>query len=145
MDQSPLYARPIQNKMVLVIVDSHLKWIEAHVVYCATLQATIEKLELMFATYGFPETIVYDNWTAFTIEEFATFIQSNGIKHLTSAPYHLASNRLAERAVQMLKNALKKNSCGESHNSDQLFPLPISSHQDTQLKLHLLNCSWRVS
>ena len=108
------YAGPIQNKMVLVVVDSHSKWIEAHVVNSATSQATIETLQLVFATHGLPETIVSDNGTAFTSGEFATFTRSNGIKHLTSAPYHPASNGLAERAVQTLKNALKKNSSGES-------------------------------
>ena len=36
------------------------------------------------------------------------FLQSNGIKHITSAPYHPATNGLAERAVQILKHGLKK-------------------------------------
>ena len=68
------YAGLIQNKMVLVMVDSHSKWIEAHVVNSATLQDTIEKLQLVFAPHCLPETIVSDNRTAFMSEEFATFI-----------------------------------------------------------------------
>ena len=108
------YAGPIQNRMVLVIVDAHSKWIDAHVVDSATSQATIEKLRLVFSTHGLPETIVSDNGTAFTSDEFAAFVRQNGIKHLTSAPYHPASNGLAERAIQTLKNALKKNPGGVS-------------------------------
>ena len=69
--------------MILVIVDSHSKWIEAHVVNSATSQATIEKLRL---THRLPEVIVLDNGTTFTSEEFTEFVRSNGIKHLTSAP-----------------------------------------------------------
>ena len=35
------------------------------------------------------------------------------IRHITSAPYHPATNGLAECAVQILKNALKKSGLGD--------------------------------
>ena len=73
------------------MVDAHSKWVEAHVVDSATSQATIEKLQLVFSTHGLPDTIVSDNGTAFTSDEFAAFVRQNGIRHLTSAPYHPAS------------------------------------------------------
>ena len=44
--------------------------------------------------------------------EFETFLSKNGIKHWTSAPYHPASNGLAERAVQIVKKGLKKITVG---------------------------------
>ena len=94
------YAGPVRGKMILVVVDSHSKWIEAHVVISFTSQATIEKLWLIFSTHGLPEVLVSDNGTCFTSEEFAAFVRANGVKHLTSAPYHPAANGLAERAVQ---------------------------------------------
>ena len=52
--------------------------------------------------------VVSDNGSAFTSLEFCTFLKKNGIKQITSAPYHPATNGLAERAVQTLKNALRK-------------------------------------
>ena len=58
------YAGPVNGKMILVIVDSHSKWIEAHVVKSATYQATVEKLQLVFSTHGLPEVIVSDNGTS---------------------------------------------------------------------------------
>ena len=128
------YAGPVRGKMILVIVDSHSKWIEAQVVNAATSQATIEKLHLVFSTHGLPEVIVSDNGTSFTSEEFAGFIHSNGIRHLTSAPYHPASNGLAERAVQILKNALKKDPGGvslESQIARFLFHYRITPHSTT--------------
>ena len=48
-----------------------------------------------------------NNGTAFTSAEFQFFVKANGFRHVRSAPYHPATNGLAERAVQTLKNALK--------------------------------------
>ena len=128
------YAGPVRGKMILVVVDSHSKWIEAHVVNSSTSQATIEKLRLIFSTQGLPQVIVSDNGTSFTSEEFAAFVRANGIKHLTSAPYHPASNGLAERAVQTLKKALKKDP-GKTNLETQilhfLFRYRITPHSTT--------------
>ena len=44
--------------------------------------------------------MVTDNGSCFVSEEFETFLLTNGIKNITSAPYHLSKNCLAERAVQ---------------------------------------------
>jgi transposase InsO family protein len=53
--------------------------------------------------------VVSDNGTAFTSAEFKEFMQQNGIRHVTSSPYHPASNGLAERHIQTFKSALKKD------------------------------------
>ena len=125
-------AGPVRGKMILVIVDCHSKWMEA--MNSATSQATIDKLRLVFATHGLPEVLVSDNGTSFTSEEFAAFVHGNGIKHLTSAPYHPAANGLAERAVQTLKNALKKDPGGvslETQIARFLFRYRITPHSTT--------------
>ena len=43
-----------------------------------------------------------DNGSGFVSEELDTYLVKNGVKHITSAPYHLSNNGLAERAVQLV-------------------------------------------
>ena len=128
------YAGPIRGKMLLVVVDAHSKWVEAVTVSSATSQVTIEKLRHMFATHGLPEVLVSDNGTPFTSAEFSTFMEANGIRHLRSAPYHPASNGLAERAVQTLKSAIRKSDGGvslEAVISQYLFQYRLTPHSTT--------------
>ena len=72
-----------------------------------TSQTTIETLRILFSHYGLPEQVVLDNGPQFTSDEFAQFMQGNGIKHILCVPYHPASNGLAERFVQTFKRAMK--------------------------------------
>jgi len=66
----------------------------------------------LFAQFGVPEVLVTDNGSCFVSSEFENFLLKNGIKHITSAPYHPATNGLAERAVQIVKKGLKKEAGG---------------------------------
>ena len=99
---------PFLGKYFLVVVDTHSKWIEIVTVPSTSTQYNIRQLRFMLATHGIPEIIVSDNTTSFTSAEFQEFVTQNGIRHITSAPYHPATNGLAERAVQTFKNAMKK-------------------------------------
>ena len=106
------YASPVDGKMFLIVIDAHSKWIEAFCTPTSTSKAVIEELRTLFSRFGLPETIVSDNGTCFVSIEFEAFLKSNGIRHHTSAPYHPASNGLAERAVQIVKKGLKKVTAG---------------------------------
>ena len=85
--------------MFLLLVDAHTTWMDIHIVSSATSQSTIETMRNTFATLGLPEMLVTDNSSVFTSSEFTDFVKQNGIRHVTSSPYHQSSNRLAERAV----------------------------------------------
>ena len=102
------YASPFMGKMFFLIMDAHSKWLEAHIVESATSAAAIQKMKASFASHGLPVTLVTDNRSAFTSQEFEEFLTKNGIRHIKTSPYHQASNGLIERAVQTLKLALKK-------------------------------------
>ena len=97
------FARPFMGKMFLIVVDSHLKWIEVEVMSSITSEATIEKLRDMFARHGIPQQLVSDNGSQFTSQEFSDFMKRNGIKHTLVAPYHPRSNGQGERFVQTFK------------------------------------------
>ena len=106
------YAGPLFGRMYLIVVDAFSKWVEIAVTHIATSEATIEGLRQMFATHGVPNTLVSDNGSCFTSEQFANLCNRNRITHITSAPFHPASNGLAERAVQTFKAKLKQMKSG---------------------------------
>ena len=101
------FAGPFLGCMFLIVVDAHSRWLEIEKMDTTTSTKTIEKLQSLFARYGVPSQLVSDNGPQFKSEEFQMFLKRNGIKHLTSAPYHPASNGLAERCVQSFKSAMK--------------------------------------
>jgi len=70
-------------------------------------KATIAILRELFAKSGLPVHCVSDNGPQFRSEKFALFSKMNGVKHIRVAPYHAASNGLAERMVQSFKNHMK--------------------------------------
>ena len=101
------FAGPFQDKMFLVAVDAYSKWPEVKIMKTTTSSATIEQLEEIFSRNGIPDQVHTDNGPQFTSEEFTEFMKRNGILHTKSAPFHPASNGLAERFVQSLKQGLK--------------------------------------
>ena len=127
------YAGPFLNKMFLVLVDAHSKWLEVVPVSAATSMVTIEKLRTIFATHGLPERIVTDNGSVFTSEEFENFLHGNGIAHTRTAPYHPASNGLAERSVQTFKQGIKRLREGtvETKLSRFLLKYRLTPHSTT--------------
>ena len=73
---------------------------------------TMDKLPILFATHGIPTSVVTDNASVFVSTEMKKFWQNNGIRHITSSPYHPATNSLVECAVQTFKAAFKRMDSG---------------------------------
>ena len=119
--------------MFLVVIDAHSKWMDVLPVPSATTSNTISVLRTVFATHGLPDILVSDNGAVFTGGEFGVFLKRNGIRHLTSAPYHPATNGLAERAVQIFKRAMRKSSPGEltTQTAQFLFHYRTTPHTTT--------------
>lgn len=87
-----------------------------------TASCTIKIFREIFSRFGLPKEITTDNGGTFISEEFFNFLRLSGIKHLTGAPYHPATNGQAESAVKATKRAVLK-----------------ARHEDSQCDLHLLN------
>ena len=135
------YAGPFMGMMFLLIIDAHSKWMDIHCVNSATSSMTIEKLRTTFAAHGLPEIVVTDNGSNFMSSEFKSFLQKNGIRHITSAPYHPSSNGLVERAVQTFKQGMKKQSDGTVETKLNQFLLsyqitPQSTTGEPPAQLH---------
>ncbi|KAI5085958.1 hypothetical protein C0J45_23529, partial [Silurus meridionalis] len=89
----------------------------------------------IFSRNGLPEQICTDNGRQFVSEEFQKFMKLNGVKHITSAPYHPATNGLAERFVQTFKkaiNAMDNDTISLQHKIDNfLFMYRNATHSTT--------------
>ena len=94
--------------MLLVVIDAYSKWVEAIPMGLTSAALTIVQLRKLFAQFGLPTTLVSDNGPQFTAQEFEDFCSSNAIRHIRVTPYHPSSNGLAERAVRVVKEGLKK-------------------------------------
>ena len=93
----------------LVLTDAYSKYPCIHPTTSVSAKATIGILEQEFAHFGYPLTLVTDNAPAFKSEEFQVWCKSNGITHLSGAPYHPTTNGAAERLIQTFKQALRKS------------------------------------
>lgn len=94
----------------LVLVDAYTRWPKVHIMKSIKTysEKTIEKCRDIFTTFGLPQELVSDNGRTFISKEFQDFLKQNGIFHKCTAPYNPATNGLAERFIQTLKQGLQK-------------------------------------
>lgn len=100
---------PIWNSKWLVLIDAKSKFpVVIDMGYDTTGANLIKGLEKVFDWLGPPETLVSDNGPPFNSYDLIQFYKKYGINHITTAPYHPASNGIAERFVRSFKEALTK-------------------------------------
>ena len=59
------FAEPFMGNMFLIIVDSHSKWLDAHIMSSITSTKTIKVLRSVFAIHGLPQKVVTVNVPSF--------------------------------------------------------------------------------
>ena len=120
-----------ENKY-LILFNSHSNWIEAYLLPDIKNASTPPYLKIPFSNHGIPFILVTDdNGSTFTGNEFKLFTSENGIKHITTVPYHPSSNRPAEQAVQSFKTAMKKNCEKESVDINTVICRHLLAYHNT--------------
>ena len=102
-------AGPFMQNDFLILYDAGSKWGDVKILPDTSSHTVIKKLREIFSYFGIPEVVVSDNGPQFTSHEFDTFMKTNGIRHVKSAPWHPRTNGAAERFVQTFKMGMKKN------------------------------------
>ena len=99
---------PVNNQFLLIIVDAHSKYLEVAILKTITTSKVVSVLEEIFGCLGVCDTIVTDNGTQFTSNQFDELCKLNNIKHLRTATFHPQSNGQAERFVDTVQRTLRK-------------------------------------
>ncbi|XP_060845664.1 uncharacterized protein K02A2.6-like [Rhopalosiphum padi] len=86
----------------------------------------VDKLKGIYARYGWPNRIVSDNGPQFISTEYREFCYRNGIKAITSPPFHPSTNGAPENAVKTFKACLLKF-LKESSNSMSVSSVMVIS------------------
>lgn len=92
----------------LLCVDYFSKYIEVKLLLDTTSCGVIREMKSIFARHGIADIVISDNGPQYASAEFSSFAEEWGFKHVTSSPGYAQSNGQAERAVQTVKNLLKK-------------------------------------
>jgi hypothetical protein len=101
------FAGPFLGKMFLLVIDAHSKWPEIIDMSSTTSAKTICELRKIFSNKGLPKVFVTDNGPQWMSAEFESFLHTNGVLHITGAPYHPETNGAAENLVKTFKRSLK--------------------------------------
>ena len=92
----------------VIVVDYYSNYPEIAKLENTSSQQVIEKLKSIFARHGTPLTVVSDNGPQYSSRDFKEFAMKWEFNHVTSSPRYPKSNGMAERAVQTIKQLLKK-------------------------------------
>lgn len=117
----------------LAIVDSYSGWLCSEKLKNKSINEVINVLEGLFTKFGIPTEIRSDN-VPFNSYQFTKFANECNFKVKFSSPNYPQSNGLAEKAVSIAKNILKKNlRDGKNDYQFQILEYNVSPLQDMLL------------
>ena len=93
----------------LLIVDYFSRFIEITKLRTQSSSEVIQHTKEIFSRHGVPQEVTSDNGPQYSSFEYSQFAAKYGFTHTTSSPQFPQSNGEAERAVQTIKQFLKKS------------------------------------
>ena len=99
----------LAGKHYLILVDYYSNFIEVdYLKETTTSRQVIEHCKSQFSSHGIPDILISDNGPQFSSDAFHEFSAEYQFQHHTSSPHYPRSNGKAEKAVQTIKNLLRK-------------------------------------
>ena len=98
----------VSGKNYLTVVDYYSDFVEVSELEDTTSRAVIQVLKEQFSRHGIPDTVVSDNGSQYSSQEFHEFSLSWEFNHVTSSPHYPKSNGKAESSVKTVKQLFKK-------------------------------------
>ncbi|MBI0384259.1 transposase family protein, partial [Streptomyces albiflaviniger] len=96
------------HTFLLVAVDKFTKWIEAVPINNAYAMSVVNFVKLIIYIFGIPHSILTDNSSNFTAEEFQDFCEELGIQISYASVAHPQSNRQVKKANGLITSGIKK-------------------------------------
>ena len=122
------------NENYLLIVDYMSRFPVIRHLSNLTAKMVAEHMKAIFSELGVPKTLVSDNGSCYTGDQFKKTMSNLGIMHITTSPHHHQSNGITEGYVKIIKNLLSK-----AKETGQDYHEVISVYRSTPLSNVLLS------
>ena len=117
------------NKLYMIVIDYTSKYFEIAQLPDTSSDTVITHMRSIFARHGIPKVVFSDNGPQYSSHEFKKFSKSWDFIHKTSSPEFPQSNRFVERAIQTIKQTLRK--CREDDSDPYLTILALRTTKNS--------------
>jgi len=109
----PVDKRVSFKKYILLVVDAFSKFVKLFATKTTSSKETIYYLQQFFQNYNKPKTIISDQGSAFTSQEFKDFLKEQDVQHIKIAVGSPQANGQAERINRIIALCIAKLSNNE--------------------------------
>ena len=109
------------GEYILVVIDEYSRFPEVEILYSTSANATIPKLDAIFARQGIPSMLKSDNGPPFNSEQFASWSKFIGFSHRKVTPKWPEANGEAERFMRTLNKAVKTAKLEKGNWKQEIF------------------------